>query len=203
MRKLLFVLALSGLALTAGAATKKIILIAGKPSHPPGMHEFRAGCLLLQSCLAQIPGVTTLVYSNGWPDSVAAFDSADAVVIYADGGGGHPAIQADHLQILDGLVKKGIGIGFMHFGVEIPATKGGPEFLKWVGGYYEDHYSVNPMWSPDYQKFPDHPIARGVRPFSNRDEWYFNMRWNEVEKGRVTPIRAQATWCTAVRRTPR
>src|SRR5262249_2196706 len=27
---------------------KKIVLIAGKPSHPPGMHEFRAGMLLLQ-----------------------------------------------------------------------------------------------------------------------------------------------------------
>ena len=27
-------------------ADKRIVLIAGKPSHPPGMHEFRAGCLL-------------------------------------------------------------------------------------------------------------------------------------------------------------
>ena len=201
MRKLLFVLALSGLALTASAATKKIVLIAGKPSHPPGMHEFRAGSLLLQSCLAQIPGVTTMVYSNGWPESATDFDGADAVVIYADGGGGHPAIQGDHLQVLDGLVKKGVGIGFMHFGVEIPAAKGGPEFLKWIGGHYEDKYSVNPMWSPDYQKFPDHPMARGVKPFSNRDEWYFNMRWNEGEKGRVTPI-LTATPSDAVRKGP-
>ena len=28
-------------------ADKRIVLIAGRPSHPPGMHEFRAGCLLL------------------------------------------------------------------------------------------------------------------------------------------------------------
>ena len=75
----------------------------------------------------------------------------------------------------------------MHYGVEIPSTNGGPEFLEWIGGYYEHQYSVNPMWSPDYQKFPDHPVANGVKPFSNRDEWYFNMRWSDNNQ-KVTPI---------------
>ena len=28
------------------AADKRIVLIAGKPSHRPGDHEFRAGCSL-------------------------------------------------------------------------------------------------------------------------------------------------------------
>src|SRR5688572_2627794 len=84
----------------AAAADKQIVLIAGKPSHPPGMHEFRAGCLLLQQCLASVPGVSVRVYSNGWPHVEKALDGADAVVIYADGGGGHPAIQKDHKQIL-------------------------------------------------------------------------------------------------------
>jgi len=169
------------------AADKKIVLIAGKPSHPPGMHEFRAGCLLLQQCLAGVTGVSVTVYSNGWPNMENAFDGADAVVIYADGGAGHPAIQKDHKQILGALAKKGVGLGFMHFGVEIPSTNGGPEFLEWVGGYYEHQYSVNPMWSPDYQKFPNHPVANGVKPFSNRDEWYFNLRWTGNNQG-LTPI---------------
>jgi type 1 glutamine amidotransferase len=165
------------LAFTASAADKKIVLIAGKPSHPPGMHEFRAGSLLLQQCLANTPGVGVTAYSNGWPHVENALDGADAVVIYADGGGGHPAIQKDHKQILDGLAKKGVGLGFMHYGVEIPSTNGGPEFLEWVGGYFEHLFSCNPMWSPDYKKFPDHPVTRGVKPFSNRDEWYFNIRF--------------------------
>src|SRR5262249_19258106 len=149
-------------------ADKNIVLIAGKPSHPPGMHEFRAGCLLLQSCLKDVAGVQVTVYSNGWPQVASALDGADAVVIYADGGAGHPAIQADHTQILDGLAKKGVGLGFMHYGVEIPSTNGGPQFLEWVGGYYEHLYSVNPMWSPDYKTFPKHPVTQGVKPFSNR-----------------------------------
>ena len=103
MKTVLALLCLLG-TLTSHAANKNILLIAGKPSHPPGMHEFRAGCLLLQSCLANFPGVSVTVYSNGWPQVDSAFAKADAVVIYADGGAGHPAIQADHKQILDGLM---------------------------------------------------------------------------------------------------
>jgi type 1 glutamine amidotransferase len=169
------------------AAGKKIVLIAGRPSHPPGMHEFRAGCLLLQQSLAKTRGVDVTVHSNGWPTVENALLGASAVVIFADGGGGHPAIQKDHKQILAGLAKKGVGLGFMHYGVEIPSTNGGPEFLEWIGGYYEHQFSVNPMWSPEFNSFPKHPVANGVKPFNNRDEWYFNMRWPENKKG-LTPI---------------
>lgn len=175
-------------AFTSFAADKKIILIAGRPSHPPGMHEFRAGCLLLQQCLAGVKGVSVTVYSNGWPNVENAFEGANAVVIYADGGAGHPAIQKDHKEILGALAKKGVGIGFMHYGVEIPSTNGGPQFLEWIGGHYEHLYSCNPMWSPKYETFPKHPVANGVKPFSNRDEWYFNMRWNEAQKKKLTPV---------------
>jgi hypothetical protein len=174
------------IALTS-AAEKKIVLIAGKPSHPPGMHEFRAGALLLQKCLSGVPGVSVTVHSNGWPETSSALEGADAVVIYADGGGGHPAIKGDHKQILGDLAKKGVGLGFMHYGVEIPATNGGPEFQDWIGGYYEHQFSVNPMWSPEFKQFYTHPVTSGVKPFSTKDEWYFNMRWREDKKG-ITPI---------------
>jgi hypothetical protein len=43
------------------------------------------------------------------------------------------------------------------------------------------------MWSPEFKEFPEHPITRGVKPFSVRDEWYFNMRFRPEMKG-VTPI---------------
>lgn len=189
--KVLALLAVVALPLSGFAADKKIVIIAGKPSHPPGMHEFRAGSLLLQSCLASTPGVKVEVHTMGWPESPAVFEGAAAVVIYADGGAKNPAILENHQQLLDDLAKRGVGLGFMHYGVEVPAGNGGPEFQRWIGGYYEDRYSCNPMWSPDFQKFPDHPVTRGVKPFSNRDEWYINMRWAEGEKG-ITPILAAA-----------
>ncbi|MBI5692071.1 MAG: ThuA domain-containing protein [Verrucomicrobia bacterium] len=183
----LAVLALIVPAALSSAADKKIVLIAGKPSHPPGMHEFRAGMLLLQQCLASVPGVKVSVHDNGWPASDAAFDGADAVIIYCDGGAKHPAIEGNRKGLLGAMAGRGVGLGFMHYGVEVPANNGGPEFLKWIGGYYETNYSCNPFWSPDYQSFPDHPVARGVKPFSTRDEWYFNLRWPENQQG-VTPI---------------
>ena len=51
--RLLTWLGILALTSTAFAADKKIVLIAGRPSHGPGDHEFRAGSLLLQKCLKQ------------------------------------------------------------------------------------------------------------------------------------------------------
>ena len=167
--------------------TRKLVIVAGKQSHGPGDHEFRAGSLLLKKCLEGFPGLEVVVVPNGWPEDVKVFDGAAAIVCYADGGGGHPFLQGDRPKFFDGLAKKGVGLGFMHYGVEVPKEKGGPEFLDWIGGYYEGGYSCNPMWSPDYQKFPEHPVARGVKPFSTEDEWYMNIRFRPEPKG-VTPL---------------
>jgi type 1 glutamine amidotransferase len=186
-------------ALPAGGADKRIVLIAGKPSHPPGMHEFRAGCLLLQKSLASIPGVTVQVYDMGWPskmvdgarvDDTAALENADAVLIYSDGGRGNPAIQGDHQKAIDAVAARGAGLAFAHYGVEVPAGAPGDAMHRWIGGYYETLFSVNPMWKPAFDKLPNHPVTRGVGPFATHDEWYFNMRWTSdaAAKARITPI---------------
>jgi hypothetical protein len=186
---LAFIAILAFVALTArGAEPKKIVFIAGPPSHGPGEHEHRAGCLLLKSCLDKVPGVVSVVYSNGWPqDPQAAFAGAATVVVYSDGEGGHPLLRDDHLETMRALVKKGVGLVCIHYAVEPAKDKGRTEFLDWLGGYFEVNYSVNPTWTPDFSKLPDHPIARGVRPFQLRDEWYFHMRFREGMAG-VTPI---------------
>ena len=180
-------------------ADKRIVLIAGRPSHPPGMHEFRAGCLLLQKALSGVPGVKVDVYDMGWPakevdgkrvDDSALLEGADAVLIYADGRKGHPALQDERAQVIDALEAKGVGLGFAHYAVDVVAGAPGEAMQRWNGGYYENLWSVNPMWKPEFQKFPNHPITRGVKPFSTNDEWYFNMRWPEQfpAKAKMTPL---------------
>jgi len=181
------VLALLLVPLGAWAQQRKLVLIAGKRSHGPGDHEFRAGCLLLQKCLAGVKGLQVVVESEGWVADPKVFEGAAAVALYSDGGGGNPFIQGDHKKVIGDLAQKGVGIGNMHYAVEVPKDNGGPEFLQWIGGYYEHAFSCNPMWSPEYKTFPKHPIARGVKPFSCRDEWYMHMRFREGMKG-VTPI---------------
>ena len=189
MRTLLFSLlaAASLLGVDARAADKKIILVAGRPSHGPTEHEHRAGCLLFEKCLNKIPGIQAIVVTNGWPKDESVFDGAAAILFYADGGGGHPAVQGDHLQKIGALMKKGVGMACVHYAVEVPKEKGGPEFLDWVGGYFETYWSVNPVWTADFKQLPRHPITRGVQPFQIRDEWYYHMRFPEGMKG-VTPI---------------
>jgi type 1 glutamine amidotransferase len=166
---------------------KKLVMIAGTPSHPPGMHEFNAGTLLLAERLKSFPDLDVKICLNGWPKDPAVFDDAAGILIYADGGGGHPAVQGDRLEFLGSLIKKGVGLMCGHFGVEVKKDKGGKEFQQWIGGYYEHEWSVNPIWSPDFKEFPKHPIANGVKPFSVSDEWYFNMRFRPELKN-VTPI---------------
>lgn len=161
------------------------MLVAGTPSHAKGDHEFNAGVQLMHKALANQTNILTTFYLNGWPKDPTAFDNANAVLFYADGGGAHPAVQGDHLKILDELAKKGVGIACAHYGVEVPKENGGPEFLRWIGGYFETFYSVNPTWVADFTRFSDHPITRGVKPFKILDEWYYNMRF--VDAG-VTPI---------------
>ena len=169
------------------AADKKIVLVAGRPSHGPGHHEHRAGSLLLQKCLNQIPGFSSVVYSNGWPQNSDAFQDASAIIIYSDGGGGHPAIQGDRPKLVGDLMKKGVGLGCIHYAVEVPKDKGGPQFLDWIGGYFETYWSVNPHWEAHFKELPQHPVTRGVEPFKILDEWYFHMRFPEGMKN-VMPI---------------
>jgi hypothetical protein len=162
---------------------KKLVIVAGKPSHPPRMHEFKAGSKLLAACLKDVDSLSTHVVTDGWPKDEKIFDNADAVIFYMDGGKGHEVVQEDgrRLEMVDQWAKRGVGLGFMHYGVEVVPEQAGKEFKRWIAGHYEHMFSCNPIWEPMFSDFPEHPITRGVKPFTIKDEWYFNMRFiNDV-----------------------
>ena len=155
---------------------KKLLLIAGAPSHGPGAHEHRAGSMLLQRCLLAVPDLEVEVHTGGWVADEAAFEGADAIAIYADGGEGHTILVGDRLETLGRLVDQGVGFALMHWAVELPADRGAPQVDAWIGGHYEDLVSCNPMWDARFDTLPEHPITSGVPPFETHDEWYFNIR---------------------------
>ncbi|MFN0196340.1 MAG: family 16 glycoside hydrolase [Planctomycetaceae bacterium] len=164
----------------------KVVFVAGKASHAYGDHEHRAGCLLLEKGLHEgMPNIETKVVTDGWPDDITVFDGADAIVVYSDGGGNHP-LNA-HLEDVDAMMKKGVGLVCIHYAVEVPKGDPGNAFLEWTGGYFEADWSVNPHWTAEYSEFPPHPIAQGVRPFTINDEWYYHMRFRP-EMQDVAPI---------------
>jgi type 1 glutamine amidotransferase len=168
------------------APGKRVLFIAGFPSHGPGEHEHKAGCMLLSKSLdAAMPNFDTAVSFYGWPKEADAFENIDAVVMYCDGGMGHYANK--HLDEIQALVDKGVGIVCIHYAVEFPKSPSGEKFLQWIGGYFEADWSVNPHWTADFKKMPAHPICNGIQAFAIEDEWYYHMRFPEGMKG-VTPI---------------
>ena len=186
---LLLICAALGAPAFAVGAKKNVLMIAGSPSHGPGEHEHNAGIQLFAKCLGQ--GAADLVdvkfhLNAEWP-SAEELAKADTVVIYADGGGGHPALQGDHLAQLGAEMKRGCGFVCLHYAVEPTIAKGNAEFIAWLGGSFEVNWSVNPDWRADFASLPKHPITSGVQPFATLDEWYFHMRFPEGMKG-VTPI---------------
>ena len=188
---LLFCAAMGASAIPAYAegAKKNVLMIAGRLSHGPGEHEHNAGVQLLAKCLGQgaADRVDVKFHLNGeWP-SADELAKADTVVIYSDGGAGHPALQADHLDQLGREMKRGCGFVCLHYAVEPTIPKGNTEFINWLGGAFEINWSVNPHWDADFKTLPKHAITSGVKPFGTNDEWYFHMRFREGMKG-VTPI---------------
>ncbi|QJW98983.1 ThuA domain-containing protein [Frigoriglobus tundricola] len=165
---------------------KRVLIVAGSRSHGPGDHEFFAGSVILMNLLKQNPKVFPIMARDGWPKNEKLIESADCIVMYMDGGGGHPAIKPERMKVIQKLLDRGAGWVNLHYAVEYPKEPG-KTVLGWMGGYYEQGYSINPHWDAHVRGLPKHEITRGVKPFTIRDEWYYGMRWTADMKG-VTPI---------------
>ena len=88
---------------------------------------------------------------------------------------------------MEKLMKRGVGLVCLHYAVDVPKGKPGDLLKNWIGGCFETFWSVNPFWNAEFKQFPNHPIARGVKPFAIVDEWYYHMRFVDDMEG-VTPI---------------
>jgi type 1 glutamine amidotransferase len=164
------------------------LLLAGTKSHPPGQHEYNAGVLLLAECLAQgAPDLAVITYLNGaWPEA-REIEAMDTIVFYCDNYLKHMLLKGDRLAQIGRETNRGAGFMVLHAAVDFPTDRGGPEALQWMGGFFEGHWSVNPMWTATYSHLPRHSVTNGVRPYSIYDEWYFHFRFNKTA-GRLIPI---------------
>jgi len=171
------------------AGTKKVIFLPGRQSHGWSGHAYTADCKLFARILNEnVSGIEASVIEGGWPvgarQASPVLEGAAAIVIACDG---NSLIGAEsNWKALDKLARKGAGIAFMHYALD-PGKRYGPYVRDWIGGYYEQHWSVNPSWLAKFESLPAHPITRGVKPFAIHDEWYYHMRFQKEMKG-VTPI---------------
>lgn len=168
-----------------GEGTKKILLIAGRGSHGFGSHAYKAACMLLAKQLNAAKCGVEAIPHHGWPEDPKALDDAAAVFLCCDGGASR--LVGGHVDAMDKLVARGGGVGCLHYTLAEPVGPKADRLRHWIGGAYETHWSVNPSWEAHFTQFPDHPVARGVKPFRIFDEWYYHMRFPPEMKG-VTPI---------------
>lgn len=164
---------------------RKVVFIGKGGGHGSKAHMHIEGNALMADALEDSGLAFETAAFDGWPEDSAAFDGADAVVVFCNGGQGH--LLMPHLDAFDAVMKRGVGLMCLHFAVEIPEGRPGDLMMEWMGGYFETHWSVNPHWNAAFASLPKHEITRGVKPFAMDDEWYYHMKFAKDMAG-VTPV---------------
>ncbi len=188
------------------SAKRKIVLIAGPKSHGPvgnGMHDYGWSVSLLHMMLERSnikDKIEVAHYLDGWPKNRSATDGADTIMIVSDGRDGDKFSEALHIendervQYVDSLMKRGCGLVTFHFSTFAP-EKYADRVLDWTGGYFKWETAGKKEWYSNLTTkeaevriaTSDHPVARGLKPLTMREEFYYNLKFKDGD-GAVKPI---------------
>jgi len=176
---------------------KKILFLAGRDSHGWGSHQHFGGTNILARGMRNSALLLEVKVIRKWPEESELLDH-DALVIYADGWGAHPA--NGHLESLKKFMDQGGGLTVIHWATGLGSPDAGnktkdhsvdPIRRQWrnlVGADFEPWHSVSRFWDASFEKLPNHPVTRGVPPFVIHDECYFHLRCTDPEHNHVTPL---------------
>jgi type 1 glutamine amidotransferase len=182
---------------TANPATKKkIVFLAGPKDHGAvGRHEYEKDLRELAWQLEKATnlrgiGIETVVLVGKAPRDLAVLEDAAAIVIDGSGdwqrnetnvlfqqfqatdGRTYDAETTAYLTKLDQLIRqRGIGVSVFHYTMWVENWVGRRYYLNWLGGLWIPYASHNPVdtWKVNPAKI-EHPVLRGVKPWSFRDE---------------------------------
>lgn len=174
-----------GLALAAEPA-KKVLIVVGPSSHPPGTHEVAAGARVMKYCLDRVEGVGPLAPSlvEGWPADKKAVEEAATIVFIGDLFPPETLPEPDKVKAeLSAAMDRGCGLVCVHYATGLRAQHVGDDgahpLLGWLGGYFASgcphHKSVARVVPATITPAgSDHAVLRGWREFSFDDEPYWN-----------------------------
>ncbi len=171
------------------AASKTIVLIGGPASHDPAEHDHPNGIRVLQTVLESSPDLHALnvrvqAYPDGWPAEEAVLEQATTVVWYFDGLEKHPMMDAARRQRFQRLMDRGVGLVTLHQAVTLLPDATAIPLPDWLGGA---RYGMFDRADETVGFVPaDHPISRGVGPFTLHDEFYPTVRFPSGQ--RAMPI---------------
>lgn len=161
---------------------KKVILLSGPKSHAFGHHECNSDISVLENLLQRQTKAkfTTKLFLNGaWPET-SELEAADAIVVCCDGDQKH--ILKNRMAEFDALLNKNsdVGLLFIHYAT-VPNGRTGTYFNKWIGGFYAGQKRSKTLtnYSHIKTKLSDHPVNKGVEPYTIFDEIYYRMEYVE------------------------
>ena len=196
---------LGGLAIADGPQPRRILIIAGTPDgHPPGTHEYAKSAELVRDAVANDAAasgdsVAVETATGGWPMDPAAIERADTIALFTSGSDrreqDHPLLVGDHMDQIAKAMARGCGLVTFHYSTFAP-NRIGPRILEWTGGYFDyesgpgprNWYSRINTWEARLEPAtPDHPICRGIEPFTIKEEIYWRIRFRDDDT-RLVPI---------------
>ncbi|MEO8019298.1 MAG: ThuA domain-containing protein [Pseudomonadota bacterium] len=177
----------------AFAQTHKILFLAGARDHgAPGRHEYERDLRTLAQSLenaSNLPGVTTQVFVGKVPRDLDLFKDVAAIVIESSSDRaenethplfpqnpstnyrGYDAETTAYLKSLDELISRNrIGVVLLHYATWAENSRAREYYLKWTGGLWVQGASKNPVDEWSMKPLSRHPILRGVKSWTYRDE---------------------------------
>jgi cytochrome c len=160
------------------ARVKTIVLVPTVLDHPPGTHLYTDVCRLLAACLRQTPGVRAVVSPTlDFPADEPLLEEADALVWYSRPAG-HIVLSPRHAETTRRLLARGVGFTAIHYATGAKEHVG-EAYLGILGGWFNFAFAgVTFDELPLRQERPDHPVSRGWRPWTLRDEFYLDLRFS-------------------------
>ncbi len=173
---------------------REIVFLAGPKDHGmPGRHEYEKDLRFLAHCLETSPnlrGLTTKVHVGAAPRDLSFFENAAVIVIESSSDRlareVHPLFPPEPdnpnhrydeattawLKELDALIKKNrTGVVVFHYANWVEHWTARGYYMQWLGGLWVQMASRNPVdeWTMT-PRAPEHPILRGVKPWTYHDE---------------------------------
>jgi type 1 glutamine amidotransferase len=170
---------------------KRVLLIGqGPDGHPPRTHEYVAGLKVLAKCLQQVRGLelATARADEPWAHGPRLLQQADGVVIFLAEGAKWTQNDPRRREALAKLASRRGGIVALHWGIGTKDAKPIDPFLQLVGGCHGGPDRKYKVFEADAQVADsEHPIARGIKDFKVRDEFYYRLKFVKPE-GAVRPV---------------
>jgi type 1 glutamine amidotransferase len=147
-----------------------------------------AGLRVLAKCLEGVPGleVMTVRADGKWKEGPELLDRADGVVLFLSEGAKWLDSDAKRLAALQRLADRKGALVVLHWAMGTRDAKHIAACLKLLGGCHGGPDRKYKVLATEARP-TDHPVAKGLRPFRVKDEFYYQLKFVRPA-GTVRPV---------------